>query len=225
MRLPSEKDPPTVARTGVRRPAHTAGATAADAARKSDVLGGAAQRGATEPPQAVDASSLLDIQRTAGNRAAAIVVSRQPTKAPPKAPPKSPPKAPAAASVVATITLSRGGTIDGTSKVPGHEGKVELESVSQAAGRGGKQGDVIEVVLVKRPDATSTTFMRAYLDGDQVKVAKFDFLKPTADGVEVRHSFELENGLITGISQSGDYEQITIQFRRPGAEEEGAPNS
>jgi len=225
MRLPSEKDSPTVARSGVRRPTHAAGATTADNPRRSAVLGPAAQRGATKPPQAVDATSLLDIQRTAGNRAAALVVSRQPTKAPPKAPPKSEPKAPAAASIVATITLDRGGTIVGTSKVPGHEGKVELDSVSQQVGRGGKPGDFIEVVLSKRLDATSNKFMRAHLSGDQVRVAKFDFLKPTEDGVEVRHSLELENGLITGISISGDYEQISIQFRRPGADEEGGPNS
>lgn len=225
MRLPSDRDSPTVARGSVRRPASAAGATIADGPRMSAVLDPASQRGATQPPQAVDASSVLDIQRTAGNRAAALVVSRQPTNAPPKPPPKPEPKAPATASVVATITLERGGTIDGTSKVPGHEGKVELDSVSQQVGRGGKPGDFIEVVLVKRPDATSSEFMRAYLGGDQVKVAKFDFLRSTEDGVEVRHSLELANGLITGISVSGDFEQISIQFRRPGAEEDGGPNS
>lgn len=225
MRVPSDRDSPTAARGSVRRPAHAAATTTADGFGRSAVLGPSAQRGATEPPQAIDATSLLDIQRTAGNRAATLVVSRQPTKAPPRAPPKSEAKTPAAAAVVATITLDSGGTIDGTSKVPGHEGKVELESVSHQLGRDGKSGDFVEVVLYKRLDSTSAKFMRAHLSGDQVKVAKFDFLRSTEDGVEVRHSLELANGLITSILVSGDYEQISIQFRRPGAEEEGGSSS
>jgi type VI secretion system Hcp family effector len=202
----------------IARPSHAQARPKGPAEKPIEAVGGVDLSAPATMP--MTQRSLLAIQRSAGNRAAAsLVVSRQPRGAPQKQPVEVP-------LVVATIVFDRAGELRGTSKVPGHEGKVPFtsfnSSVSQARGRRGSEEEpepTTELVLTRAMDAISPTLMQAMVDGDRIKTATFFFLRREDDGaVQVTHSITLTNGHLTGLEVGGGgggdepSERLSIQF-------------
>ena len=124
-------------------------------------------------------------------------------------------------AVVASISFAKRGELVGSSHVAGHEGEVELDSLSfaqtGAGGRQDKEGKFTELVATKAIDKSSAALAKAAIDGDQITAARFDFLR-RGDGGTVETSFTLEfkKGFVTHYSTGGTGdrpgESVTMQF-------------
>jgi type VI protein secretion system component Hcp len=127
---------------------------------------------------------------------------------------------------LATLVLAKKGKLRGGSRIAGHEGKLELLSISlgsvqKPTSRESESEDQrIEITLTKYADDTSTLLMEAMLKGEGVKSAQFEFIHFDDEGkAEVFHTLEHSDGMITGFQMAGSgsggkaTETVTIEFR------------
>lgn len=120
--------------------------------------------------------------------------------------------------VLAAITLAKAGKVRGDVKEPGHEGKLEIESIHLSPSRTpAKDRDEAQqtfpVTFTRRSDSVTPLFFRAATDGDPVVSAVFDFVRPDAVGeLETLHSLAFGDGLISGFQLAGEAESISIEF-------------
>ena len=122
--------------------------------------------------------------------------------------------------VVAKIILG-GDEMQGGSKVAGHEGEVEFDSVSLGGSRNpgttsGKQDEStgIEIGCTRHLDALSTQWMKAFSEGTPIKSAKFTFIKQGADGTtQDALSLEFTDGLVSSYQPSTEYESVSFNFK------------
>jgi type VI protein secretion system component Hcp len=174
------------------------------------------------------AAGILRLQHSIGNQAVQrLIIQRQPGKGGGGA--KEPASMPA---IVATITFQRAGKLEGTSRLAGHEGKVELSSLSfvPSRGPGVRTGDRnereaepekrMELAFTKPQDKTTVELQKAFMDGDKIATATFEFLRRDDNGdVVVAGSFEFSNGLITSLHIDGSgptpSDAGTIEFVEP----------
>jgi type VI protein secretion system component Hcp len=175
----------------------------------------------------LSAAGILRLQHTIGNQAVQrLIVQRQPgggSKTEDRLPP-----------IVASMTLERQGTLKGESRVPGHEGAIEIDSfrfdqaeklggVGPGEGRGEEKAPKdVEVSITKATDSSSVALANAALKGERITAARFEFLHRGEGGtVETKFSFEFSNGFVTSFSQTesggrpGD--SFTIQFEAPAS--------
>jgi type VI secretion system Hcp family effector len=180
------------------------------------------RQGAESP---LSAAGILRLQHTIGNQAVQrLIVQRQP-----KGGSKTEERLPA---VVASITLERQGTLDGGSRVPGHEGAIEIDSLSfgqtnrsVGSGEGSSPKQAardIEVTITKATDSSSTALMNAVAKGERIIAARFEFLRRGDGGaVETTHSFEFSSGFVTNFSLGGPRDRpgdaISFSFEAPAA--------
>ena len=160
-------------------------------------------------------AGILRLQRTIGNQAVQRLIARD-KRAGAKAKEEV-----AVPAVVASITFAKRGELAGSSRVAGHEGEVELDSLSFVQTgprvRQDKDQKFIELLATKAVDKSSTALAKAVLDGDQITVARFDFLR-RGDGGTVETSFTLEfkRGSVTNYSTvvtgDGPRESVSMQF-------------
>ena len=109
----------------------------------------------------------------------------------------------------------------GGSKVAGHEGEVEFDSVSLGGSHNpgsssGKQDDPrgIEIGCMRHLDDLSAEWMKAFSQGTQIKSARFTFVKTGGDGTtQDALSLEFTDGLVSGYQPSGEYESVTFNFK------------
>ncbi|MBZ0298474.1 MAG: type VI secretion system tube protein Hcp [Anaerolineae bacterium] len=168
----------------------------------------------------LSADGTVKLQRTIGNQAVQrLILERQPIGADSKTK-----DADSSAAALATITFSRQGKVRGSSRIAGHEGKIEILALNQEvkAGRGRSedQEERVTVVITKYIDSSSAAFSKALTDGDAVSAAQFEFVRRKSDGsIEIAHTLEFANGLVTGISVSSANDQptevISIEFVMP----------
>lgn len=126
------------------------------------------------------------------------------------------------AATLATITLQRRGTVRGGSRLAGHEGKIEVLSVSlgprRPSGSASQKAEPTLVDITKRTDASSPVLAQAVADGDPVKAAKFEFLRPDEAGrLVTEQALEFTNGVATGyqhMSGAEPTESISMEFQR-----------
>lgn len=122
--------------------------------------------------------------------------------------------------VVAKIVLG-GDEMRGGSKVAGHEGEVEFDSVSLGGSHNpgsssGKQDDPrgIEIGCMRHLDDLSAEWMKAFSQGTPIKSARFTFLKTGGDGTtQDALSLEFTDGLVSGYQPSGEYESVAFNFK------------
>jgi type VI protein secretion system component Hcp len=160
-------------------------------------------------------SGILRLQRTIGNQAVQRLIARD------KAAGEKAKEEAAVPGVVASITFGKRGQLAGSSHVAGHEGEVELTSLSfvqtGAGGRQDKDRKFIELVATKATDKSSAALARAAMDGDQITSARFDFLRRGDGGiVEISFTLEFKKGFVTNYSVSGagdrSGESVAMQF-------------
>ena len=124
--------------------------------------------------------------------------------------------------VVAKITFDDG-EIKGESKVPGHVGEIEFDSVgfgsaSGTIGRGGgseaPKEKTTELQCSKKVDSATAELFRAMVDGKHIKSAVFVFIKPGTDGSSQEYmTLTFTDGIITSDQPSQDREAISFQFK------------
>jgi type VI secretion system Hcp family effector len=165
-------------------------------------------------PFALSPNNILNLQRTIGNQAVqrlirqADMLQRQPTDT------QDSQKQTALPSVVASITGSRQGKFKGGRRIAGHEGKIEILSLSlEPSARENK----MTVHLTKEVDDSSAAFMKALLAGEPLTSAQFDFIRRNEEGnIETVKTHEFNDGIITSIQHNGTgpvpTETITIEF-------------
>ncbi len=147
---------------------------------------------------------ILNLQRTIGNRAVQrFIVQRDPK---PKADTSEKP------SFVASITGAQRGKFQGTSRIVGHEGKIEVLGLQFK-----QEATKMIVHLTKRVDESSPAFMVAFQKGEPITTAQFISIRYNADGnVETGPTFDFSDGYVTSLqfytSQGVSYEAITLEF-------------
>jgi type VI protein secretion system component Hcp len=150
-------------------------------------------------------AGILRLQRSIGNRAVQrLIVQRQPGRGGGGAE-----KEKSIPSVVATITLERAGKLEGTCQLAGHEGKVEFSAMGLAPSREprteGGRGSGVRVELTQAQDNSTERLYVAYVGGDRITTAQFEFLRRNDSGeVEIVASREFSNGQITGLQASAE---------------------
>jgi type VI secretion system Hcp family effector len=126
----------------------------------------------------------------------------------------------ASTPILATLIFDRQGTIKGNSRIAGHEGKVEVLSLHRDVDKPSRNPDEptpTNLMITRNVDELSNQFARANIDGDPLKTAQFEFTRRNDEGkVEIAHSLEFSDGLISSYSVSGGekaMEQIGMDFR------------
>lgn len=170
------------------------------------------------PAESVPVSEpgVIKMQHLVGNQAVQRLIQRAPDK-----------KEPASdATVLATIILESGGELKGESRIPGHEGKIELLSLNlenanrRATSREEAPEERVQLTLTKYVDDLSNKLMLAIQKGDSIKSARFEFIRREDDGkVRVVHTLEYTDGYLVGQSVSGtseggkSLETVSVEFR------------
>jgi type VI secretion system Hcp family effector len=182
---------------------------------------GVLQREEDRPRGLTSPEGLIHLQHTIGNRAVQrLLLQRQPRS---DGGAKAPEAVPA---LVGTLVLSSGGKVEGDSRVPGHEGKIDFLSlqlgdkrfeVSNPRERESEPKRTIEIHLTKLVDKASPSLQQAAAKGTRIESAQFEFIRRTEDGaIETTATFEFKNGFITGFQMGGSegkqIEIVSIQF-------------
>ncbi|MBZ0320953.1 MAG: type VI secretion system tube protein Hcp [Anaerolineae bacterium] len=149
--------------------------------------------------------SILNLQRSIGNQA----VQRYIVQRDPKPKVRSSDEQP---SAVATITGAQRGKFKGTSRVVGHEGKIEILGLQFKP-----EASKMTVILYKRVDESSQAFMMAFQNGERLTTAQFMGIRHDENGnVETVMTYDFSDGYVTGVqmstSQGIPYEAITLEF-------------
>lgn len=147
---------------------------------------------------------ILNLQHTIGNQAVQRLIQRAP-----KAKERSSDEEP---SAVATITGADRGKFKGTSRIVGHEGKIEILGLQFKP-----EASKMTVILYKRLDESSQAFMTAYQTGEPITAAQFMSIRHDENGnVETVMTYDFSDGYVTGVqistSQGIPYEIITLEF-------------
>lgn len=147
---------------------------------------------------------ILNLQHTIGNQAVQRLIQRAP-----KAKERSADEEP---SAVATITGAQRGKFQGTSRIVGHEGKIEILSLQFKP-----EASKMTVILYKRVDESSQSFMAAFQKGEWLTTAQFIIIRRDENGnVEPVMTYDFSNGYVTGLQMSSSqgipYEIITLEF-------------
>lgn len=175
---------------------------------------------------AVSEHRVVKMQHTIGNQAVQRLLTQRDI---PADSPADVQRAPNADSerpgALATIVLEHQGKLRGSSRFAGHEGKIELMSVSMggtlepSSGKSNSVEQRVEITLVKYVDDTSPLLMDAVAKGEAIKSAQFEMIKPNNDGnMAVYYTFDFSEGMITGFTASGSdgggkpIETVNIQF-------------
>lgn len=157
----------------------------------------------------------MRLQQLSGNRAVQqLMLQRQHAESEEASGKKS-----ARLAAVATIKLSRGGDVKGECRLPGHEGKIELLSIQMgtpsAAPEGPPSAD-LAIRVQKHFDSASPVLARAVLEGDAIKSAKFEFVRPGGGGKWVTSAaFDFTDGFPTAYqagSGAEPIESISMEF-------------
>jgi type VI protein secretion system component Hcp len=114
---------------------------------------------------------------------------------------------------VASITGSNQGKFQSKSRIAGHEGKIEIQSLTFKPSE-----KEIMVHLVKQVDDTSPAFQNAWRTGEVLTTAQFVEIRRNDRGnIETVKTFDFNNGLVSGLEYSTSegipLETITIHFR------------
>jgi type VI protein secretion system component Hcp len=161
-------------------------------------------------------AGILRLQRSLGNQAVQrLVIQRQPSEAV-EADSSKKPDVP---RIVATIVLG-GSKIEGTSRAPGHEGKIAIESINldvsrrdAGGGRGREGSPPVEITITKRRDAASDALVKAAANGERMESAQFEVLSVSDDGtISSRLLLDLKDGFVTSYSLSDELESFSIEF-------------
>jgi type VI protein secretion system component Hcp len=124
-------------------------------------------------------------------------------------------------TALATITLARRGNVRGDSRLAGYEGKIELLSFGTSTARPGRSGsreaEPLGINFQKHVDPSSPVLMQAVAEGDPVKAARFEFVRPGDGGKWVTAAtFEFTDGFATSY-QAGSggepVESVSMEFR------------
>jgi type VI protein secretion system component Hcp len=188
---------------------------------------GAGQR--AESP--MSAAGILRLQRTIGNQAVQRLIQRAPAEEMDSAKQEEKELPP----VLASITLENAGKLEGGSKVAGHEGDIEIQSISLGAssgasigssgeGRGEEKSEkFLDLSVLKYQDDASTALFMAVAKGDPVKAARFDFVRRGDSGaVETKRSLKFGAGDISNIQVGGagpdgrPMESLTMRLKFEG---------
>lgn len=155
-------------------------------------------------------NSVIQLQRTIGNRAVQQLIQRDSGGA----------KQAEVPPVLASITLDKRGKLKGSSRVEGHEGKIEVLSLNRDVKKPTRDPDdpsPNRLSIMRNVDELSNQFARANTEGDPIKAAQFEFVRRNEEGkVETLHSLEFGEGFISGYSISGgeqSVEQIEMEFK------------
>jgi type VI protein secretion system component Hcp len=150
------------------------------------------------------ANTILHLQHTIGNRAVQRLM-REAIQGDlvdavvPAAIQRAPEDAPRS-MVVLNLVLGRSGKVKGTSRVEGHEDKIEVLSVSLKEESSARRS----VIFNKETDASSPILAEAMTRGDSVQTAEFTFLRRADNGsFETAHTLEFSDGHIASYSTSG----------------------
>ena len=160
---------------------------------------------------------VVKMQHTIGNQAVQRLLQRAPGDKNQEA---SRPHA------LATIVLSSVGRLPGDSRVAGHEGKMEIlsmsfDEISKADKRPAETEEpYIGLTVSRYLDKSSQALMNASARGEHITSAQFEMLRFDADGkANVSHTFDFNDGLISsyqmqsaGDSEAKPIEVMTIEF-------------
>jgi len=127
---------------------------------------------------------------------------------------------------VAKMTI-QGNEVDGGSRVPGHAGEVEFESIqlgssmpgNNLAGKGA--GESTDVTCYRLLDPVSPRFFEAAAKGYRIDSARFQVIRRREDGtIEDGFSIEFKNGQISNLVFGGEAdgrpsESLTFSFEKP----------
>ena len=176
-------------------------------------------------PDAVSEPGVVKMQHLVGNQAVQRMIQReiQPAnKADVQRAPNADSERPTA---LATIVLEHQGKLRGGSRFAGHEGKIELLSLSFGGGQkplareSDSEPQRIEISLIKHMDDTTPHLLEAMANGERVKSGKFEFIRTDDEGkVEVFHTLEHSDGMITSFQAVGSDKSgkpllaLTIEF-------------
>ena len=127
---------------------------------------------------------------------------------------------------VAKIVLGNAGELKGKSRIAGHEGKIEVLSLSLDASRSNNRRkedreapspSVFRITITRYVDDLSPRFQLATAKGEQVKTAQFELIRKGDDGtIATLHTLEFGDGFITSYQVSGDppIEVIQMEFQK-----------
>jgi type VI protein secretion system component Hcp len=173
-----------------------------------------------DPNAALSPNAIMQLQRTIGNQAVQRLIGgdvqhddgnstirRDSARGGSRAQASLPP-------IVATITTERQGKIQGDSRIAGHEGKIEFQSLNHQ----GEKSNSLTLSLTKYADSSSEKFARAFREGENVKTAQFEFIRRNERGeVETERNMEFSDGMVANytIGGGGDrpIDAIDIEFR------------
>lgn len=170
----------------------------------------------------LSSNAIMHLQRTIGNRAVQRLIDQKMQNADPVVQRDGGKQEEAGfPSLLAAITTARQGRIDGKSKLPGHEGKLEFLSMNLDRGRASRNKDEqppTNLVLTRNVDDLSTTFNQMMLESDPITSAQFEFIRRNDEGkVEVAHTLKFSDGLISSYSVSGGEqgsETMEMEFKK-----------
>lgn len=168
-------------------------------ARRARVRSGArAHRKAVPAGRAAEASvstshPLLQLQRTIGNRAVGRLLAQ-----------RAPEEGAGRPSGFATISLEKQGELEGESREPGYEGKIAMLGFSLEARpreqQDPKEKPPVEAHLTKSVDTTSARLMKAYIDGEKVESALFEWVRADDQGkLSTVHAMEMHDAMIANV--------------------------
>jgi type VI protein secretion system component Hcp len=128
---------------------------------------------------------------------------------------------------LAKFVLQKAGEIKGKSRIPGHEGKLEILSLNFGVSRptirrqeGEEEPEPIRISVTRYVDDVSQTFLRANHDGDPVLSLQLELIQRDDDGkVQIAKTFTFSDGIITSYSVGGDgggqaVEVIELEFKK-----------
>jgi type VI secretion system Hcp family effector len=173
---------------------------------------------ATRPHIAFKMASdgVLKLQRTIGNQAVQRLLQRAPGGKDENSRPHA----------LATLVLSSVGKLPGSSRVAGHEGKMEIlsigfDEISKADKRNAEtEEQYISLTVSRYADKSSQALMNASAKGEHVTSATFELLRFDDEGkATIGQTFDFSDGLITsyqmndsGGSDGRPLEVMGIQF-------------
>ena len=159
--------------------------------------------------------SLLELQRTIGNRATGHLLQREEGTR---------------STTFLTLELERAGVLKGESKAAGHEGSIEVLSLDLGQKRpvgGGasatrqEKKDTLDITFTRAADSATPRLMKAFAEGDPVKSAVFEAAKADDKGKFVPYMTQaFKDGYLTNFSTSGGQgdveavEQIALEAKK-----------
>ena len=149
---------------------------------------------------------ILRLQRTIGNQAVQrLIVQRAPEGGGDKTKGEKP-----ASAVVANLTLENQGKLE----------EMKLDSFQFGDVTSAMAVRQIEVVFTKAIDSASVALHKAFVQGELITTAKFDFKRRGEDGaLETVQTFEFTKGHVTSLSTGGGSDRpvdfVSVQFEKP----------